>query len=252
VECNFKGIWLIGRIKKVRRDGTFDVDYEDGEVDKKIGSEFIRKTTKSKADSILASVEEKMTEENLDKKIADLIASRGKKNTNVKEVLRQLEVLSKASRYFGIKKEIPVLMHLISSMFDSQRNIDDYMELLQWRTCHRSLTRIVKLLETNKKIVLNTLQGEEASDLVIGANQLKNGINRKEDETAGFEEVKSSTDEKLVNNNLIILKVVGSIETFVLRLQDEYTKSLQQLNPHTQVINFVFCYYLFFVCVNIF
>jgi hypothetical protein len=31
------------------------------------------------------------------------------------------------------------------------------------------------------------------------------------------------------------MQVVGSIESFVLRLEDEYTKSLQQINPHTQV-----------------
>lgn len=30
------------------------------------------------------------------------------------------------------------------------------------------------------------------------------------------------------------LKIVGSLESFIVRLEDEYTKSLQQINPHTQ------------------
>lgn len=103
-------------------------------------------------------VEENITEEVLDKKINELVASRGRKNTDPREVLRKLEVLSKSARPLGeicitfldilcifygsssrkaihfisnclsstfclsgARKEIPVLMHLISAMFDSQR-----------------------------------------------------------------------------------------------------------------------------------
>ena len=42
-----------------------------------------------------------MTEEILDKKINDLVASRGRKNTDPREVLRKLEVLSKSARPLG-------------------------------------------------------------------------------------------------------------------------------------------------------
>lgn len=169
-------------------------------------------------------LEDKMTEEELDKKVTDLVSSRGRKNTDAREVLRQLEVLTKAARLHGARKEIPVLMHLISAMFDSHRNIDDYMELNQWRTCHRSLTRILTLLESSKKLVLGTIGSDEVSDLLVGAH-LKAAV-KKDDE-----EAEANKSEE--NKNL--LKVVGSIESFILRLEDEYTKSLQQINPHTQV-----------------
>ena len=33
------------------------------------------------------------------------------------------------------------------------------------------------------------------------------------------------------------LQVVGNLEAFIARLEDEYTKSLQQINPHTKVMN---------------
>lgn len=171
-------------------------------------------------------VEDKMTEEELDKKVAELVASRGRKNTDSREVLRQLEVLTKAARIHGPRKEIPLLMHLISAMFDSHRSIDDFMELLQWRTCHRSLTRITKLLEQNNKLVLGTVAGDEVSDLLVGAH-LKSIPDKKED--ADEEDVVVEVDKNL-------LKVVGSLESFILRLEDEYTKSLQQINPHTQVL----------------
>lgn len=42
-----------------------------------------------------------MTEEILDKKINELVASRGRKNTDPREVLRKLEVLSKSARPLG-------------------------------------------------------------------------------------------------------------------------------------------------------
>ena len=139
-------------------------------------------------------VEENITEEVLDKKINELVASRGRKNTDPREVLRKLEVLSKSARPLGKRrespllstaepashiytylkrsktsfltisflyhylpgprKEIPVLMHLISAMFDSQRVIDDYMDLQQWRTCYRSLYRVTSLLRDSKGLVL--------------------------------------------------------------------------------------------------
>jgi hypothetical protein len=46
-------------------------------------------------------VEENITEEVLDKKINELVASRGRKNTDPREVLRKLEVLSKSARPLG-------------------------------------------------------------------------------------------------------------------------------------------------------
>ena len=62
--------------------------------------------TRSKTDTDVRKVaswqvEENMTEEILDKKINELVASRGRKNTDPREVLRKLEVLSKSARPLG-------------------------------------------------------------------------------------------------------------------------------------------------------
>eukprot|EP01038_Epipyxis_sp_PR26KG_P009697 gene9697-13053_t len=229
------GKWQTGIIKRDRGDGSYDVAFDDGSSEFKVTENLIRKaiikkvkiaqvteSSSSRTQNIL--IEENISEEVLDKKVNELVASRGKKNTDPREVLRQLEVLSKAARLHGPRKEIPVLMHLISSMFDSHRNIDDYMELNQWRTCLRSLNRIMVLLDANKKLSLGIMQGDEVTDLVLAASKL----GKKIDEEATAESKASSSDEKFN------IKVVGSVESFILRLEDEYTKSLQQINPHTQ------------------
>lgn len=159
-------------------------------------------------------VEEKITEEELDKRIAELVAARGRKGTDPRDVLRQLEVLTKSARLLGPTKEIPVIMHYMSTLFDSQRGIDDYMDHVQWYTTFRSLQRIIQIVESNKSIVLETFGSDELS-----ANLSK--LDLKKDE---------ATESKTLK-----IRVTGSIESFILRLEDEYNKSLQQINPHTQV-----------------
>lgn len=168
-------------------------------------------------------VDENMTEEILEKKVAELIASRGRKGTDPKTVLYQLEVLAKVARYFGPRKEIPVLMHLISSMFDVNRSLDDYMDLRTWRTCRQCLMRIVTILEQNKSLVLSVITSEDITDIVMSGKQ-----------QSDFIKIEATSDEtKTVNPN--VLKLAGSLENYLIRLEDEYTKSLQQINPHTQV-----------------
>ena len=166
--------------------------------------------------------EDKLTEEELDKRVAELMATRGRKNTDHRDVLRQLEVLTKISRLHGPRKEIPLLMHLISSMLDFHRSIDDYMDHHQWRTCHRSLTRVLALLGSNSSIVLGILGSDEVTDLSSLSTQLK----KQQPEEDGAADPRATSS---------VIRVLGSLESFIIRLQDEYTKSLQQINPHTKV-----------------
>lgn len=165
------------------------------------------------------AVDEDLTEEELDQRVMYLVSSRGKKNTDSREVLRQLEMLTKSARPHGPRKEIIVLMHLISAMLDSHRTIDEYMDLQQWRTCHRSLNRVVCLLEDHPTLVLGLLGADEVSDLAL---------------TAHLKATATSSEPVPTDKTETVVKVVGSLESFLLRLEDEYTKSLQQINPHTQ------------------
>jgi len=166
-------------------------------------------------------LEDNMTEDVLDTKVNELVASRGRKGTDAKTVLYQLEVLSKVARYFGPKKEIPILMHLISSMFDANRSLDDYMDLRTWRTCRACMMRIISILDSNKNLILSVITADDITDLVVGGKQ--SDLMRKDIE-----------DEKKKAINPNELRLAGSLENYLIRLEDEYTKSLQQINPHTQ------------------
>jgi translation initiation factor 3 subunit C len=159
-----------------------------------------------------------MKEAELDKKLAELMASRGRKNTEAKEMATKLEVLCKAAARFGARKEMPVIMHLISTLFDSHRSIDDYMSLEQWRHCYRCLVRVMELLDQDKTIVLTTVAAEDSPEYLASGP------------------LKKKTEEEDSAVRPGVLRVVGSLESFVARLEDEYIKSLQQINPHTQVI----------------
>ena len=166
------------------------------------------------------TLDEKMTTEELEKKVAELVASRGRKGTDIKDMTIKLELMSKIAKKFGSKKEIPILMHLISAMFDANRSIDDYMDIQQWRSCYRCLSRVVTLLAENKSLVLGVITTEELSDFVLASQNGK----KETEEVAPVED----KDEN-------VIRVVGTLEAFIVLLEKEYTKSLQQINPHTQV-----------------
>ncbi len=164
------------------------------------------------------------TEEELQKRLNELMASRGRKGTDPREVLRKLEVLARGSRKFGPRMEIPVLMHLVSSMYDGARGIDDYMEVQPWRTCYRCLLRITNILNANKKLSLVLMSAEDATDLFAS----KLSLMKKEGEESATPNVDPN-----------VIRVVGSLGAFIQRLEDEYTKALQQINPHTSVSAFL-------------
>lgn len=197
------------------------------------------KTEKPALSNVVKRSVEVITEEILDKRITDYMASRGRRQVDQRELLRQLEVLAKAARKFGPKKEIPVVMHLISAMYEAHHGIDDYMELHQWRNCYRYLMRITTLLNNNPELVLGLMLSEDVTDLVL-APQINSDLMKRKDAVAADDAPAPTAEEEAAKDSSKsnIIRVVGNLEGFVARLEDEYTKSLQQINPHTQVSNF--------------
>lgn len=172
--------------------------------------------------SIFLSSDDDMKEDAFNKKLAELLAQRGRKGMDPRDLLLKLEVLAKIAQKFGSRKEIQLMMHLVSATYDTNRVIDDYMDLNQWRTCARSLLRVTKLLESHASLLLGVTSADDVADGIISPAMKK--------KTADGDE-----DVVPVDDGKGPLKVVGTLEAFVQRLHDEYTKSLQQINPHTQV-----------------
>ena len=209
--------WLktaVVAVKKEKRKESSRV--AGGDADAKLDAKMVIKSVQHK--------EIVYTKDEIIRKVADLMASRGRRGTDLRDVLRKLETLAKASRKFGANIEIPVLMNFVSTTFDSQRGIDDFLIIQQWRMCYRCLLRITTLLNENESLSLSTIPTEDAADIALPQVNL---MKIKEEDT---EDAPSD-----VASDLNVINVVGTLESFIKRLEDEYTKALQQINPHTSV-----------------
>lgn len=83
------------------------------------------------------------------------------------------------------------------------------------------LSQISDLLDERPELTLGQAGDEVVADLV----QAGTGVGVGEDElTKSLAEVEKTG----------VLKVVGSLSSYMMRLGDEYMKSLQNINPHTQ------------------
>ena len=183
------------------------------------------KTGPSVAVRRVQALEKNLTPEEISMRMAEIVASRGRKGTDPRELLRKLEMLSRQSRRHGARVEIPVVMHLVSVMYDSHRVIDDYMDLNTWRTAFRCLKRVVSMLSENQEISLGMMPSEDITQASGGSSTLM--------KKAEGNSTEAPAEEDAGDKNVV--RVVGTLETFLSRLEGEFTKSLQQINPHTKV-----------------
>ncbi|KAG0301989.1 Translation initiation factor 3 subunit c [Dissophora globulifera] len=142
------------------------------------------------------------TQENLFKKLREVSEARGKKNTNREEQVRILErLLVVANTPY---QKIRVLLGLISTQFDFAAGLSGYMNLPLWKNAEKYLNSLLTILESNT------------------------GYAVKEDAPEEDDEDKDRSPE---NGETVFIQ--GSIVAFVDRLDDEFTKSLQNIDPHT-------------------
>ena len=105
-----------------------------------------------------------------DKKLTEVMAARGRKGTDPRGLKQALEVLAKAAQEkFGFHRELQCCMHLIASHFDSNRTIDDYMDVPTWRACHGQLSKACSILEQHPQATLGTVDDDELADLALAA-----------------------------------------------------------------------------------
>ena len=156
--------------------------------------------------------EEDLTPSLVQKKSLEIVSSRGRKGSDPKVLLRQLEALSKLAVRFGPRVEIPVLMHVITAQFDMQRTIDDYMETPMWRSCASYIERIGEILNNGEgwKIGATTGEDEELANDMMMSTMMggKSGKGKKmKASMAGLEGAMSAmaSEEKLINPNTVSL-----------------------------------------------
>ncbi|KAF8977187.1 Translation initiation factor 3 subunit c, partial [Haplosporangium bisporale] len=141
-------------------------------------------------------------QENLFKKLREVAEARGKKNTNREEQVRILErLLVVANTPF---QKIRVLLSLISAQFDFAIGLSGYMSIPLWKNADKYLNSLLTILEANPDYIVRENAPEE-----------------------------DDNDKDRIPQNGEPVLIQGSIVAFIDRLDDEFTKSLQNIDPHT-------------------
>ncbi|KZF22721.1 eukaryotic translation initiation factor 3 subunit EifCc [Xylona heveae TC161] len=142
------------------------------------------------------------TPESILKHLRIIVESRGKKNTDRLDQIRVMEKLFEVAQ--TTYQKIRVLLTLISTRFDLSTGGTSYMSQEQWKSAEREFGVLLQELESNPTyVVLENAEEWEDDD--------------KQPQPAAGER----------------FRVPGSIVSCVERLDDELTRSLQQIDPHT-------------------
>ncbi|EAU37166.1 hypothetical protein ATEG_02204 [Aspergillus terreus NIH2624] len=143
------------------------------------------------------------TPESILKHLRVIVESRGKKNTDRFEQIRTMEKLLEVAQ--NPYQRIRIYLTLISTRFDlTSSSSANYMSVDQWKLAQQEFSTLLSVLESNREYVV-TEGAEEWED------------DEKQPQVAAGE----------------TLHVPGSIVSYVERLDDELTRSLQQIDPHT-------------------
>ena len=142
------------------------------------------------------------TPESILKHLRTIVESRGRKNTDRLEQIRIMErLLDVAATDY---QKIRVLLTLISTRFDLTSGTGSQMSQEQWKLAEHELSTLLLTLENNPEMIV--VEGAEEWEDDEKQPQIKAG-------------------EKL--------KIPGSVVSFAERLDDELTRSLQHIDPHT-------------------
>lgn len=141
------------------------------------------------------------TPEGIFKQLRAINESRGKKNTDRVEQIRVMEKLLEIAT--TPYQTIRVLLNLISTRFDSSSTAT-YMAVENWKQAQKELNQLITTLEANPQFIV-----------------VENAEEWEDDEKQPHLEPGE------------IMRVPGSVVSFVERLDDELTRSLQNIDPHT-------------------
>lgn len=142
------------------------------------------------------------TPESILKHLRSIVESRGRKNTDRLEQIRVMErLLDVATTTY---QRIRVLLTVIATRFDLTSGTGSQMSQEQWKLAQSEIAQLLGILEGDKDIVV-VENAEEWED--------------------------DDKQPPIVSGDLF--KVPGSVVSFVERLDDELTRVLQHVDPHT-------------------
>ncbi|ANB14181.1 Nip1p [Sugiyamaella lignohabitans] len=142
------------------------------------------------------------TPENIFKTLISIVESRGKKNTDRAEQIKTLEELNKVAT--TPYQKISVLLMLIPIRFDLT-SAGSVVPTQNWKAAEQDIRALFTVLEENASTYRVSESASEPEDIEEGP-------------TAGPDGVK---------------EIPGSVTSLIERLDDEFTRALQNIDPHT-------------------